>query len=59
MAKIDPLSDTAPQFLHAKIDRAWLIREDEGAVNITTSVRDPENPHVHYSVSISVMREYR
>jgi hypothetical protein len=57
MPQLNPIVEAAPSVLHAKLDRAWIIREDEGVVNITTRVRDPENAHVSYGVSISVVRD--
>lgn len=48
----------APAILHAKLDRAWLCREDEGAVTHSTTIRDPDSPGTSYYVTVTLARSY-
>lgn len=58
MDKPFDFSRDAPAILHTKLDRVWIVREDDGAVTHTTTVRDPDNPNVSYRVTFSVHRQY-
>lgn len=58
MANLLEPTREAPKSLHIKLDRLWLVREEDGAVTHTTTVRDPENPHIEYSATISLARSY-
>lgn len=49
----------APAIAHAKLDRIWLVREEDGAVTHTATVRDPDNPAIAYSLTLSLQREYQ
>lgn len=58
MKKNTRFDTDAPAVLHTKLDRAWLVREDEGSVSHSTTVRDPDNPGTNYFVTIAISRAY-
>lgn len=54
--KLDGFDRDAPAIAHAKLDRLWLIREEDGAATISTEVRDPDNNQVRYYLTMSLAR---
>ncbi len=56
MAQTIEYHGEAPTQLHARLDRLWLVREQECAVSFTAVVRDPENAEIEYLTSVSLER---
>ena len=48
----------APAIMHAKLDRVWLVREEDGAVTHSCIVKDPDNPEIIYDLTLSLTRAY-